>query len=69
MKTEDIRATEIAITPYLTLILFSVPDSNRAESNAPGSSISSGRVLANEADAREWSLPSLVRTQESPLHV
>ena len=69
MKTEDIRATEIAITPYLTLILFSVPGSNGVESNAPGSSVSSGQVLADAADATEWSLPSLARAQGSPLHI
>jgi hypothetical protein len=30
MKTEDVRMTEIALAPSLTLILFSVPPGTRA---------------------------------------
>lgn len=38
MKTEDVRMTEIALNPYLTLVLFSVPPSSRTTNVAPRSS-------------------------------
>ncbi len=35
MKTEDVQMTEIALNPYLTLVLFSVPSSARTTNAAP----------------------------------
>ena len=35
MKTEDVRMTEIAVGPYTTLILFSVPERATAVNQVP----------------------------------
>ncbi len=70
MKTEDIRATELAITPYLTLILFSTPANGRAENTILGSSIHDAPPLADAVRKPEWDFPPLEGSQErSPLHV
>ena len=58
MKTEDIRATELAITPYLTLILFSTPANGRAENTILGSSIHDAPPLADAVRKPGVGLPS-----------
>lgn len=45
MKTEDVRMTEIALGPFLTLVLFSVPANARATNEVP---------LNSHGDAADW---------------
>ena len=46
MKTEEVRATVIALTPYTTLILFSLPASGRAQTTILDSSLDALDCLA-----------------------
>ena len=69
MKTEDVQATEINLTDYLTLILFSVPASARVEDEILGHSNPQAPALASAIDRSEWSSPPLDGLNErSPLH-
>ncbi len=68
MKTEEVRATVIALTPYTTLILFSLPASGRAQTTILDSSLDDSTALPNASHKVEWKLPPLARPQErSPL--
>jgi hypothetical protein len=69
MKTEEVRATEIALTPYTTLILLSLPASGSAQTTILDSSIDDSPALAGASHKEEWKLPPLARQQErSSLH-
>ena len=45
MKTEEVRATKAALTPYTTLILFSLPESCKAQTTILGSSVDNSSAL------------------------
>jgi len=62
MKTEEIRATEIAITPYLTLTLFSVPGSSDIDYNTPGRSRHDVPAASCAGGEREWRLLTLAQS-------
>ncbi len=62
MKTEDVRMTEIAINPYLTLILFSVPPSARTANATPRNLGGDARLDCRAACDAGWhgSRPQIV---------
>ena len=70
MKTEEVRTTEIAITPYLTLIVFSMPDSADSDNETPSRSRHNAPAAARARDKPEWRLPPLAQASaRSRLHV
>src|SRR5271167_4512932 len=50
VKTEDVRATEIALTPYLSLILFSMPGDTKTKSKSLGRSMHIAQALTRACD-------------------
>lgn len=70
MKTEDVRATEIALTPYVTLILFSIPGISNTDDEIASSFADSAPTLAGACDAPQWRFPSLAESPERrPVHL
>ena len=67
MKTEEIRATEIAITPYLTLILFSMPDSVDSDRTTSSRSRHIPPAAAGASGKPEWRLPPLAESAQGDL--
>jgi len=70
MKTEEVRATRAALTPYTTWILFSLPENGKAQTTILDSSVDHSPALARASHKAEWELPSLARPRKiSRLHI
>lgn len=69
MKTEDIRATETALTPYLTVILFSTPGNTGIDDRSASCFMHGAPTLAGASATPEERFPPLAELPEtSPVH-